>query len=148
MNKKYEKIEVINRKYGVPTVRMALTYLFSKGTEYVSQIDLEEARKEIEEDERIRKEEREKSGALGVSIMTVDYQLELIKCAQELSAISLWDLLAYVKDEVAIYGCKDASKVYDLVKVLIDNEVDNLSEDGKLVMEEIYEYINEEREDD
>jgi hypothetical protein len=134
--KYFENVEKIQKKYGELLFRMGITYLFNKGTEHLPSIDLNKVRSILE------KQEAETKAKGHISLMTVDFQMDFIECAKELSEIELWKLLGYVKENVSIDGCTEYWKLEDLID---DLRVDynRLSQYGKSKMDEMKEILGE-----
>ena len=88
------KIRAVEDKYGLVLFRMGLTYLIDVGARNLTEESAAEIIKEIE---MLGKEE-EASGK--INIMTPEFKCDIVRCAAELAAFSIWDLIKYIKKYV------------------------------------------------
>ncbi len=92
MDKNYEVIKAIQKKYSESIFMMAITHLFETGINLIKEADIEkECKKIIEETPEC-------------AIMTGELQADILRCAAELAIIPLWDVLRFIKTDVGIYG--------------------------------------------
>ena len=89
-------IQDLENKYGLVLFRMALTHLVDVGVRHFTDEYVEESLRQI-----IVKDEEIKANG-GFSIMTVEYQSDIVHCAAELAKFSIWDLFFYVKKHIHI----------------------------------------------
>ena len=90
--KKFNEIEKLERAYSVP-FSMALAQLMVMGIENASKITNEDIEKCQEND-----------------MMTKEFAQSLFRMTRDLSNYDAWDIFAYIKEKVAIYGCHDWSR--------------------------------------
>ena len=89
-------ITVIENKYGHVMFRMGLTHLVDVGVRHLTDEVVEDCIRQITADEEANK-------ANGViTVMTPKFQCGIVRCAAELAKISIWDLFAYIKENVHI----------------------------------------------
>lgn len=95
----YRAIKAIEDKYGLVMFRCGLTHLVSCGAQTLQDTgEIEKCKEEIQ------------IATSKNSIMTADFQCEIIDCAVELSSIDIWDLFRYIQTDVEIdgwEGCRD-----------------------------------------
>ena len=96
MKNSVKSIREIEDKYGYVMFRMALSHLMDVGIRNFSDENVATAIQQI-----LVKDEESKSKN-GVSIMGVDFQCEIVRCAAELSKFSVWELFYYIKKYVHI----------------------------------------------
>jgi hypothetical protein len=86
-----QAIENIRDKYGEMIFRCSIQHLFESGIENFNEENVEKSKIKI-------KEEHDKIKLKGgCPLMTGDFQIAIVDCSYELSKISLWDLLYYIK---------------------------------------------------
>lgn len=90
------EIRKIEDKYGLVLFRTGLTHLVDVGIRHLDSASLEECFKQISEQEKMDKV------AGKISIMTPDFQREIVRCAAELAQFSIWTLFAYIKEYVEV----------------------------------------------
>jgi hypothetical protein len=96
MKERMNEIRNIEDKYGLVLFRAGLFHLVDVGHRRLSEIDIEESVKQIM---------GEKDAADGTtSIMTPEFQCEILRCAAELSNFSILTLFAYIKKYVEVSG--------------------------------------------
>jgi len=96
MSSKMQELCAIEKKYGLALFRMALTHLVDVGTRHLTDVNVDEAIKQITANDKADK-------ASGVTaIMTVEFQCEIVRCAASLAKFEIWDLFAYIKNYVPI----------------------------------------------
>lgn len=85
------KVGKIENKYGSILFRTGLGYMIDKGMDFCSNL--------VDEDiEQVK----------GNAMMTAEFVQDMIRCAKELSQLSLWeDIIPYIKEHVSVYGCED-----------------------------------------
>lgn len=92
-------IDTIFNKRGEMMFRMGLTHLFDIGITKASEITDEDVKETlralIEKDEELKKQKR-------FSIMTPQFQVDIIETARELAQFSIWTLLKYVQNYIFI----------------------------------------------
>ena len=104
--KNIESIRNIEDKYGLMAFRMGLTHIFDLGHRHMDDKAVEEGVKQIIA-------QAKKEGADGkISIMTPEFQCDILRCAAELSQFSIWTLFAYVKEHVVV-GAESEKKKHD-----------------------------------
>lgn len=96
MTDNIKAINNLENKYGLALFNMALTHLFDVGVRHLTDANVEASIKQI-----IAKDEADRANG-GTSIMTVDFQCEIVRCAAELAKFSIWDLFLYIKKQVII----------------------------------------------
>ena len=84
------KIEEIRSKYGEYIFRFGIGHLFSNGSDNFTDENIEEAIQQCV------KEEQELNEKKAIPIMTAEFKMEIINCANELSKINLWEILRYI----------------------------------------------------
>lgn len=90
---RYRSIKAIEDKYGLMAFRCGLSNLVSCGAQALA--DTEEvikAKAEIQINTPVN------------SIMTADFQCDIIDCSVDLSGIDVWDLFRYIQTDVVIDG--------------------------------------------
>ena len=87
----FPEIDAIYQKYGHVPFRMGLQHMIMTGSNHFDNENVEAAKQECIEEENSTKAKG------GIPIMTANYKISIILCAQELSKIETWDLLAFVK---------------------------------------------------
>ena len=83
-------------KYGLMLFGMGLTYLVEIGLRNLSENDVEESVRQIME----KGAEDEANGV--TSVMTPEFQCNIVRCAGELANFSIWCLFSYIKNDVEI----------------------------------------------
>jgi hypothetical protein len=96
MKEKMKEIRNIEDKYGLALFRMGLTHLADIGFRHLTDENVEESIRQI-----IAEGEANKANGV-VTIMTPEFQCEIVRCAAELTNFSIWDLFAYIKKYVHI----------------------------------------------
>ena len=91
-----KKILDIENKYGLLLFRMGLSHLVDVGHRNLSDENVREAFEQI----MANAEEDKANGVM--SIMTPEFQCEIVRCAAELSGFSVWSLFGYIKKHVHI----------------------------------------------
>ena len=92
-NKKqpFPEIDAVYQKYGHVFFRMGLQHMIMTGSEHFDDENVEDGKKNCYEEEKQARDDGK------FPIMTADFKIRIILCAQELSKIPTWDLLAFVK---------------------------------------------------
>jgi len=90
------EITAIENKYGLIPFRMGLTHLVDVGFSNLTDENVEAAINKIVADA-----ETDKANGV-IQVMTPELQCELIRCAAELAKFSVWDIFAYIKENVVI----------------------------------------------
>lgn len=85
------KVGKIENKYGSILFRTGLGYMMDKGMDFCSNL--------VDEDiEKVK----------GNAMMTAEFVQDMIRCAKELSQLSLWeDIIPYIKEYIHVDGCED-----------------------------------------
>ena len=107
---KYDENKVgrIENKYGLILFRTGLGYMIDKGMDFCSNLV----------DEDIEKVE-------GNALMTAEFVQDMIRCAKELSQLSLWDdIMPYIKEHVNVYGCEDYKEKANRMLTIAYNAID------------------------
>lgn len=91
----FNEIRAINKKYDETVFRMALDHLFRVGSDALSKVSEEEIAKVC--NTIIETEPKN-------SLMTGEVRANVLKCAYELSKISVWDIFKYIQGEMRIDG--------------------------------------------
>lgn len=89
----YMQIRGISDKYGEVMFRCGLTHLVDVGGRNLQNDEL--VKEAIEE---IRKSTPDNS------VMTADFQADIVNCAHDLAQLDIWDVLRYVKTDLPIGG--------------------------------------------
>lgn len=86
----------LENKYGSLLFRMGLTQLVDVGVRQLTDDNVEASIRQIIAEGEINK-------ANGViTVMTPEFQCEIVRCAAELAKFSIWDLFTYIKKYVPI----------------------------------------------
>jgi hypothetical protein len=93
---KTQEISAIENKYGLVLFRMGLTHLVDVGVRHLTDENVKESVRQI-----AAKSEAEQANGV-VSVMTAEFQCQIVRCAAELARFSIWELFAYIKNHVAI----------------------------------------------
>ncbi|GHV13429.1 hypothetical protein FACS1894219_08210 [Clostridia bacterium] len=93
-----KEIRALEDKYGTVLFRMGLSHLVDVGHRNLDIPYVEESIKDI----MAQGEEDADSGK--ISIMTPEFQCEILRCAAELTRFSIWTLFAYIKKYVDVGG--------------------------------------------
>jgi hypothetical protein len=96
MSSKTQEIYAIENKYGLALFRMGLSHLVDVGIRHLTDENVNEAIKQINTNDKADKV----NGV--VSIMTAEFQCEIVRCAAELATFSIWELFSYIKSHVVI----------------------------------------------
>lgn len=91
-----KEIRNIENKYGLVLFRMGLSHLVDVGHRNLTDENVEESVEQI----MAQGEEDKASGK--ISVMTPEFQCEIVRCAAELARFSIWTLLAYIKKNVNV----------------------------------------------
>nr|WP_092067947.1 hypothetical protein [Dendrosporobacter quercicolus]NSL46857.1 hypothetical protein [Dendrosporobacter quercicolus DSM 1736]SDL66940.1 hypothetical protein SAMN04488502_101505 [Dendrosporobacter quercicolus] len=83
-------------KYGSVLFRMGLTQLVDVGVRQLTDANVEASIRQI-----IAEGEINKTNGV-VTIMTPEFQCEIVRCAAELARFNTWDLFTYIKKYVPI----------------------------------------------
>jgi hypothetical protein len=96
LTQKMKEIAGLENKYGSVLFRMGLTHLVDVGVRHLTDDNVEASIRQIIAEGEINK-------ATGVvTIMTPEFQCEIVRCASELAKFSIWELFAYIKKHVPI----------------------------------------------
>ena len=90
------EIYKIENKYGLVLFRMGFTHLVEIGTRHFTDENIAECFQQIE------MEAESDKATNRISIMTPEFKCEIVRCAAELSKISIWTLFAYIKEYVMV----------------------------------------------
>ena len=93
---KMKDINNIENKYGLLVFRMALTHIMDVGHRRFDGDYANESIKHI-----IAQGEEDKANG-ELSVMSPEFQCEIVRCAADLSKFSPWTLFAYIKKHVVI----------------------------------------------
>ena len=93
-----KKIRDIENKYGLILFRMSLTHLVDVGHRNLGDDEVEEGVRQI----IAKGKEDEANGVM--SVMTPEFQCEILRCSAELGKFSIVELFAYIKKYVHIGG--------------------------------------------
>lgn len=93
---KMKEIQAVENKYGLVLFRMGLTHLADVGVRHLDEENVKAALSQIERDGETAKEQ----GV--VQVMTPEFQCNIVRCAAELAAFSIWTLFEYIKKHVVI----------------------------------------------
>jgi hypothetical protein len=96
MTDKMNEIRALEDKYGLVLFRMALTHLVDVGHQNLTDENVEECVQQI-----MVQGEADKAGGK-ITIMTPEFQCEVLHCAAELTQFSIWELFAYIQKYVVI----------------------------------------------
>ena len=89
----YRAIRAVEDKYGLMVFRCGLSHLVSCGAQALQDVDeVEKCKYKIIENTPSN------------SIMTAEFQRDIIDCAVDLSGVDAWDLFRYIQTDVAIGG--------------------------------------------
>lgn len=91
-----KEIRNIENKYGLVLFRMGLSHLVDVGHRNLTDENVRESVEQI----MAQVEEDAANGKL--SVMTPEFQCEIVRCAAELARFSIWTLFAYVKKYVEV----------------------------------------------
>lgn len=91
-----KEIRNIENKYGLVLFRMGLSHLVDVGHRNLTDENVRESVEQI----MAQVEEDAANGKL--SVMTPEFQCEIIRCAAELARFSIWTLFAYIKKYVEV----------------------------------------------
>jgi len=101
--KVFSEITAIENKYGLIMFRMGLTHLVDVGFRNLTDEDVEAAIKKI-----IADAETDKANGV-IQVMTPEFQCDLVRCAAELAKFSVWDIFAYIQENVVIGTAKQGA---------------------------------------
>ena len=96
MKDKIKAINALENKYGLVLFRMALTHLVDVGVRNLTAENVEESVKDI-----LAKGKEDKVNGV-VSVMTPEFQCDIVRCAAELARFNIWDLFYYIKKHVTV----------------------------------------------
>lgn len=91
-----KEIRNIENKYGLVLFRMGLSHLVDIGHRNLTDENVRESVEQI----MAQVEEDAANGK--ISVMTPEFQCEIIRCAAELARFSIWTLFAYIKKYVEV----------------------------------------------
>lgn len=96
ITQRMNEIAKLENKYGSLLFQMGLTQLVDVGVRHLPDDNVEASIRQIIAEGEINK-------ANGViTVMTPEFQCEIVRCAAELAKFSIWDLFAYIKKYVPI----------------------------------------------
>lgn len=96
ITQRMNEIARLENKYGSLLFRMGLTQLVDVGVRHLTDDNVEASIRQIIAEGEINK-------ANGViTVMTPEFQCEIVRCAAELAKFSIWNLFAYIKKYVPI----------------------------------------------
>jgi|GEM_PF-1078621 len=100
---KMKEIQALEAKYGLMLFRFGLTHLVDMGVSQLSDnAAVEECIASIIEQGERDKQRKEAGERVGISLMSPEYQCEILRCAAELAKFSIWTLFAYIQNHVVI----------------------------------------------
>lgn len=85
MSNKIKAIKNIEDKYGAVIFGMALTHLVDMGVRHLTAFNFNEEVKQINEENE------------QYSLISAEFQIEIVRCATELAKFDIWDLFYYIK---------------------------------------------------
>lgn len=85
MSNKIKAIKNIEDKYGAVIFGMALTHLVDMGVRHLTAFNFNEAVKQINEENE------------QYSLISAEFQIEIVRCATELAKFDIWDLFYCIK---------------------------------------------------
>ena len=90
--------EIINieNKYGLVLFRMGLSHLVDIGHRNFDDDSVAESIAQI-----MAKGEEDKANGV-ISVISPEFQCEIVRCAAELSQFSIWTLFTYIKEHVVV----------------------------------------------
>lgn len=91
-----KEIRNIENKYGLVLFRMGLSHLVDVGHRNLTDENVVESIRQI----MVQGEEDAANGK--ISVMTPEFQCEIVRCAAELARFSIWTLFAYIKKYVEV----------------------------------------------
>jgi len=95
-DEKMKEIRDIENKYGLVLFRMGLSHLVDVGHQNLTDENVEAGIEQI-----MAKEEDDKANGK-ISVMTPEFQCDIVRCAAELTKFSVWTLFAYIKKYVTV----------------------------------------------
>ena len=93
---KMNEMQDLENKYGLVVFRAGLSHMIDTGVR-----NLDDKSVGVLIEQIVKKGEADKANGV-ISIMTPEFQCEIIRCAAELARFSIWTLLAYIKKHVVI----------------------------------------------
>ena len=90
-----QAIRNIEDKYGLILFRMGLSHLTDVGHRNLTDENVEDSIRQI----------MAKGEANEISVMTPEFQCEIVRCSGELARFSIWTLFAYIKQHVHVDVC-------------------------------------------
>lgn len=91
-----KEIRNIENKYGLVLFRMGLLHLVDVGHRNLTD---EHVRESVEQ---IIAQGEEDAANGKISVMTPEFQCEIVRCAAELARFSIWTLFAYIKKYIEV----------------------------------------------
>ncbi len=98
MKENIKEIRNIESRYGLVLFRMGLSHLVDVGHRNLDDASVKEGVEQIMAQEKANAVEGK------ISVMTPEFQCEILRCAAELARFSIWTLFAYIKKYVDIGG--------------------------------------------
>ena len=96
MKSEITQIKMIEEKYGLVLFRTGLSHLIDVGHRNLDDENVAECIKQIHEKAEAEKETGK------ISVMTPEFQCDIVRCAAELAKFGIWDLIAYIKKYVVV----------------------------------------------
>ena len=93
---KLKEIQTLENKYGLIVFRTALGHVVDVGISNFSEDGIEEGVKQI-----LEQGEADKADGK-ITIMSPEFQCEILRCSAELAGFSIWTLFAYIKKHVVV----------------------------------------------
>ena len=96
MKAEIKAINDVENKYGLVLFRMALTHLVDVGHRNLTDENVGASIREI-----IAQAKKDQADGK-ISVMTPEFQCDIVRCAAELTRFSIWDLFYYIKKHVTV----------------------------------------------
>lgn len=107
MSDNMQSIRALENKYGLMLFRMSLTHLMDVGVRYFIDNDIEPDIAQI-----MAQGEADKANGVH-PVITPEFKCDIVRCAADLSAFSIWTLFEYIKKHVVV--CNDSNAKYLLI---------------------------------
>jgi len=95
-----EQIKAIREKYGEPMLRMAIDHIIGVGANNLKNANADEVCAQILKETPAN------------SIMTPEFSAELMRCAIELSRVSIGDILKYIQTDMKYDGVASCGSIF------------------------------------
>jgi hypothetical protein len=97
-------IAIVEEKYGLALFRTALTHLVDVGHRNLTDENVGDSIKQIIAQAKADMANGKKP------LMAPEFQCDIVRCAAELSKFSIWELFAYIKENVVIGAESDGER--------------------------------------